>query len=74
MTYLHAHLALKGAALAKLKPYERGKHTRFQPEDRLLAFLDGCDRPNYTERKGGDGRAPNKQHRDKKSLSPTRSA
>ena len=23
-TYLHAHLALKEAALAKLKPYERG--------------------------------------------------
>ncbi len=26
-TYLHAHLALKEAALAKLKPYERGKRT-----------------------------------------------
>lgn len=39
-TYLHAHLALKEAALAKLKPYERGKATRFQPNDRLLAFLD----------------------------------
>lgn len=32
-TYLHAHLALKEAALAKLKPYERGKRTRFQPND-----------------------------------------
>lgn len=39
-TYFHAHLALKEAALAKLKPYERGKTTRFRPNDRLLAFLD----------------------------------
>ena len=39
-TYLHAHLALKEAALAKLKPYDRGKPTRFQPNDRLLAFLE----------------------------------
>jgi len=39
-TYLHAHLALKEAALAKLKPYERGKRTRFRPGDRLLAFLE----------------------------------
>ena len=39
-TYLHANLALKEAALAKLKPYERGKRTRFQPNDRLLAFLE----------------------------------
>ena len=39
-TYLHAHLALKEVALAKLKPYERGKRTRFQPNDRLLAFLE----------------------------------
>jgi integrase/recombinase XerD len=38
--YLHAHLALREAALAKLKPYERGKRTRFQPNDRLLAFLE----------------------------------
>jgi integrase/recombinase XerD len=39
-TYLHAHLALKEAALAKLKPYERGKRIRFQANDRLLAFLE----------------------------------
>lgn len=39
-TYLHTHLALKEAALAKLKPYERGKRIRFQPNDRLLAFLE----------------------------------
>jgi site-specific recombinase XerD len=39
-TYLHAHMALKEVALAKLKPYERAKRTRFQPNDRLLAFLE----------------------------------
>ena len=38
--YLHAHIALKEAALAKLKPYERGKPIRYRPSDRLLAFLD----------------------------------
>ncbi len=39
-TYLHAHIALKEAALAKLKPYESAKRTRFRPDDRLLAFLE----------------------------------
>ena len=39
-TYLHAHLALKEVALAKLEPYQRGKFARFRPTDRLLAFLD----------------------------------
>jgi integrase/recombinase XerD len=39
-TYLHAHLALKEAALAKLTPYDRGKPIRFRPNDRLLAFLE----------------------------------
>jgi integrase/recombinase XerD len=39
-TYLHAHLALKEKALTKLKPYEKGKRTRFRPSDRLLAFLE----------------------------------
>ena len=38
--YLHAHLALKEAALAKLTPYSRAKRMRFQPNDRLLAFLE----------------------------------
>ena len=38
-TYLHAHLALKEATLAKLK-YEGAKRTRFRPNDRLLAFLE----------------------------------
>jgi integrase/recombinase XerD len=39
-TYLHAHLALKEKALEKLKPYEKGKRSRFHPNDRLLAFLE----------------------------------
>jgi CubicO group peptidase (beta-lactamase class C family) len=39
-TYLHAHLALKEAALSKLKPYKRSKRTRFQPNDHLLGFLE----------------------------------
>jgi integrase/recombinase XerD len=38
--YLHAHLALKEAALAKLKPYEGRKPSRFRANDRLLAFLE----------------------------------
>ena len=38
--YLHAHLALKEAALVKLKLYKRSKQTRFKPSDRLLAFLE----------------------------------
>jgi integrase/recombinase XerD len=38
--YLHAHLALKEAVLAKLKPYNGNKRTRFKPSDRLLAFLE----------------------------------
>ena len=39
-SYLHAHLKLKEAALAKLKPYQGGNRTRFRPNDRLLAFLE----------------------------------
>ena len=52
-TYLHAHLALKEAALAKLKPYERGKRTRFQPE-RPIARLPGgaLNDQNYAEWNG----------------------
>jgi integrase/recombinase XerD len=38
--YLHAHIALKEAALAKLKPYNRTKRNRFEPSDRLLDFLE----------------------------------
>lgn len=39
-TYLHAHLALKEAALAKLEPHEPGKPICFRPDDSLLAFLE----------------------------------
>lgn len=38
--YLHAHIALKVEALARLKPLDQQKPTRFEPEDQLLAFLD----------------------------------
>jgi integrase/recombinase XerD len=38
--YLHAHIALKEAALAKLKPYKRNRRTRFKASDRLLDFLE----------------------------------
>jgi integrase len=37
-TYLHAHLALKEAALARTTPY-RIKPGRFRADDRLLQFL-----------------------------------
>ena len=36
--YLHAHLALKEAALAKTRPLT-GKQARFRPGDKLLKFL-----------------------------------
>ena len=38
--YLHAHIALKVEALAKLKPLDQQRLARFEPEDQLLAFLD----------------------------------
>lgn len=38
--YLHAHLALKEAALAKIKPFNGRTDGRYKPGDRLLAFLD----------------------------------
>ena len=38
--YLHAHLALKEAALARLKPYRNERSTRYRPNDQLLAFLN----------------------------------
>lgn len=38
--YLHAHLALKEAALAKVKPFKGQKGGRYKPCDRVLAFLD----------------------------------
>jgi integrase/recombinase XerD len=37
--YLHAHLALKEAALAKTRPLA-GKQARFRPSDELLDFLN----------------------------------
>jgi site-specific recombinase XerD len=40
LTYLHAHLSLKEAILAKLKPYQPTEPRRFRPPDRLLAFLE----------------------------------
>jgi site-specific recombinase XerD len=37
--YLHAHLALKEAILAKTEPANSGKLGRYKPDDSLLAFL-----------------------------------
>jgi integrase/recombinase XerD len=37
---MSAYLELKEAALAKLKPYERGWRTRFGPNDHILGFLE----------------------------------
>jgi integrase len=37
--YLHAHLALKEAILAKTPPANSGKLGRYKPDDSLLAFL-----------------------------------
>jgi hypothetical protein len=39
-TYLHIHIALKTAALAKLRTRCGRWRPRFEPDDRLLAFLD----------------------------------
>jgi integrase/recombinase XerD len=39
-TYLHAHLPLKKAALAKLEPYKQSKRLRFRPDDQLLTFFE----------------------------------
>jgi integrase/recombinase XerD len=39
-TYLHAHLALKEAALAKLSQLQQKKTVRFRANDRLLEFLN----------------------------------
>ena len=38
--YLHAHLALKEAALAKVKPLNGKKLSRYRPSDQLLEFLN----------------------------------
>lgn len=39
--YLHAHLAVKEAALAKVAPLDVASAGRFKADDELLAFLDG---------------------------------
>jgi integrase/recombinase XerD len=38
--YLHAHIALKEAALAKVQHLHEEASARYRPEDRLLAFLN----------------------------------
>lgn len=38
--YLHAHLAIKEAALAKVQPFEGTAHRRFKAGETLLSFLD----------------------------------
>ena len=38
--YLHAHLALKEAALARLHPLNSKTTGRYRPGDQLLAFLN----------------------------------
>lgn len=38
--YLHAHLALKEAALEKIAPFEKMGSTRYRADDQLLQFLD----------------------------------
>lgn len=38
--YLHAHMALKEAALAKVPPVSGGGIVRYRPDDRLLQFLN----------------------------------
>jgi site-specific recombinase XerD len=38
--YMHAHLAIKEAALAKIEPFSDRSHGRFKGGDELLAFLD----------------------------------
>ncbi len=39
-TYLHAHMALKEAALAKIRPVDTKAPGRYRPGDRVLRFLD----------------------------------
>lgn len=39
-TYQHGYISLNEAVLVNLKPYQRGKPTRFRPSDHLLAFLE----------------------------------
>lgn len=39
--YLHAHMALKEAALAKVDPLGHARIARYHPGDKLLTFLNG---------------------------------
>lgn len=39
--YLHADISLKERALARTNPLQSAPSTRYQPPDRLLAFLEG---------------------------------
>jgi site-specific recombinase XerD len=39
-TYLHAHMAIKEAALAKIRPSRSSLTARYRPSDSLLHFLD----------------------------------
>lgn len=39
-TYLHVHLALKEAALEKVKPLNQRASSRYRPSDQLLEFLN----------------------------------
>jgi hypothetical protein len=65
-TYLHAHLALKEAALAMLKPYKHGKQTRFHAVNSMTvhrapatveapdaAGHPGRERGHHAEREAG---------------------
>jgi len=38
--YLHAHMAIKEAALAKVEPTRNGRISRYHPGDQLLLFLN----------------------------------
>jgi integrase/recombinase XerD len=38
--YLHAHLAIKEAAIAKVDPFNDRPYQRFKADDKLLSFLD----------------------------------
>ena len=37
--YLHAHMALKEAALAKVAPFNKHSDLHYKPSDKLLGFL-----------------------------------
>ena len=55
--YLHAHLKLKEAALAKLKPYQGANRTRFRPTTDYLPSWRRSERLNYAEWYGANSHA-----------------